>query len=72
MPIRFSSPDQEAYIRPGDYIIADIDGVVVVPGDLVEKVLEVISGIVAADEKCAEAIKNGRSVQEAFKEFRGR
>lgn len=72
VPVKFNSADQEAWIRPGDYIVADLDGVVVCPGNLVEKVLEVIPAIAAADQKSAEAIKNGMSVQEAFKTFRGK
>lgn len=72
VPCRFNSAYQEAWIKPGDYLIADIDGVVLVPGNLVEKVLEVVPAIVAADAECAAAIKGGTSVQEAFKKFRGK
>lgn len=71
VPIKYSSPHQEAWIYPGDYIVADLDGVVVLPASLVDQVLDVIPKIVGADEKCAEAINGGMSVQEAFKRFRG-
>lgn len=69
---RFNSIHQEAVITPGDFLVADVDGVVLVPGSLVEKVLDVVPAIVEADEKCAVAIKQGMTVQQAFKEFRGR
>lgn len=52
-------------------MIAYKDGVIALPSDLAEKVLELIPGIVGADEKAAEAIRGGMSVQEAFKTFRG-
>jgi len=59
-------------IKPGDYIIADLDGVVRLPAELAEECLAAIPAIVEADVKCAEGIRQGRSVQEVFKEFRGR
>ncbi|KAF2135835.1 uncharacterized protein K452DRAFT_322830 [Aplosporella prunicola CBS 121167] len=71
-PVRLNSGDQEAWVRQGDYVVADLNGVVVVPADVVEKVLDLIPGIVEADEKCVEGIKAGRTVQDVFKEFRGR
>lgn len=72
MPVRLKSEHYETWIEPNDYIIADLDGVVCIPGHLVEKVLEVIEPIVRADERCAEAISAGQSVEQAFKEFRGK
>ncbi|KAK7216230.1 hypothetical protein V2G26_004233 [Clonostachys chloroleuca] len=72
VPIQLQSSIQEATINPNDYIIADKDGVVVLPADLAEQVLEIIPKVVSADEKCAEAIKGGMSVEEAFATFRGK
>lgn len=71
VPVRLNLDVQEAWTQPGDYIIADVNGVVRLPEELAEKVLDVIPGIVEADEKCAEGIRTGRSVEEVFKEFRG-
>lgn len=51
--------------------MGDVDGVVVIPQDLEQKVLEIVRGLVAADEKVKEAIKGGMGFQEASKKFRG-
>lgn len=70
--MKLQSTKQEATISPGGYLIADLDGVVFLPGDLAEKVLELIPGLAKADERSAEAIRGGMSVQEAFATFRGK
>ncbi|KAL4812134.1 ribonuclease E inhibitor RraA/Dimethylmenaquinone methyltransferase [Aspergillus spinulosporus] len=72
VPVRLHSDHQDAWIRPGDYIIGDLNGVVRLPQELAEQVLEDIPAIAEADAKCAEGIKAGRVVQEVFKAFRGR
>jgi regulator of RNase E activity RraA len=72
IPVKLNSNAYEAWINPGDYIIADIDGVVCLPKDLAEDVLGVVESIVRADEKCAEGIREGRSVEDVFREFRER
>ncbi|ETS78381.1 hypothetical protein PFICI_10443 [Pestalotiopsis fici W106-1] len=72
MPVSLQSSIHEAVIKPGDFIIADQDGVVCLPAGLAEQVLDAIPAIANADAKCAEAIKEGMSVQEAFAKFRGK
>ncbi|KAL4987429.1 ribonuclease E inhibitor RraA/Dimethylmenaquinone methyltransferase [Aspergillus falconensis] len=72
IPVRLHSDHQDAWIQPGDYIIGDLNGVVRLPRELAEQVLDAIPAIAEADAKCAEGIKAGRTVQEVFKEFRGR
>jgi regulator of RNase E activity RraA len=57
-------------ISPGDILMADLNGVVVCPVDLLEKVIPLIQPQVEADEKMAEAIKDGMSFTEASKKFR--
>ncbi|KAK4890332.1 hypothetical protein LTR27_010975 [Elasticomyces elasticus] len=69
-PVRLNSEDQDAVIRPGDILIGDINGVVCIPQELAEKVIELIPSQVEADEKVAADIKKGRPVAEAMKEHR--
>ena len=72
VPVRLNSDNQDAWIAPGDFIIADLNGVVRLPQELAEQVLQLIPAIAEADVKCAEAIKAGRTAKATFEEFRGR
>ncbi|KAL4990554.1 ribonuclease E inhibitor RraA/Dimethylmenaquinone methyltransferase [Aspergillus falconensis] len=58
-------------VEPGDIVFCDpLEGVVIIPKDLLDQVLKVMPGIVKADDKVKEAVEGGMSVFEAFKKFR--
>lgn len=59
-----------ARVRPGDLIVGDADGVVVIPRELEEQVLAIAEEIEAAETKIREAIKGGMSLREARQTFR--
>ncbi|KAI0419518.1 RraA-like protein [Xylaria grammica] len=70
VPVKLQTDEQDMEIRPGDYLIADINGVVVLPSELAEKALPLMQKQVEADEKMAVEIKKGMSFVEASKKFR--
>lgn len=52
-------------------IFSDPDnGVVVIPHDKLESVVEMLPGLVEADDKVKDDVNNGVSVQEAFQRHR--
>lgn len=58
-------------ITPGDVVFSDTEaGVVIIPQNHVDAVVEMLPQITAADDKVKEAVAGGMSVQEAFKTFR--
>jgi regulator of RNase E activity RraA len=57
-------------VKTGDIVIADEDGVVRIPTDLVNKVVELCKLRTAMDAKCMEDVKNGISLVEAFARHR--
>jgi regulator of RNase E activity RraA len=59
-------------IDPGDFIVADRDGVICVPKDLVEKTLAQAAKGQEIDAKCMEDIRAGKGVKESFKKWRGK
>jgi len=47
VPIRLNCAEHEIWIRPGDIIIGDADGVVCLPRSLASNVLEILPKLVA-------------------------
>ncbi|KAH8879516.1 RraA-like protein [Thozetella sp. PMI_491] len=70
VPVKLQTDEQDMTINPGDYLIADINGVVVLPKELAEQAIPLMAKQVEADTKMAEAIKGGMTFQEASKKFR--
>jgi len=58
-------------VNPGDIVFSDpTNGVVIIPQSKLDEVLELLPRLVAADERAIEEVKNGMSVQEAFRKHR--
>jgi hypothetical protein len=83
VPVRLGCVDHELWITPGDIVIGDADGVVLLPRALAARVAEMVPQSVSgaylplsislvADEKVLEEVLNGVSVEEAFRKHRGK
>lgn len=57
-------------ISTGDWIIADIDGVVVVPQTLIDRVLDRTEEIVSTESELRTMILSGMDPQEAYRKYR--
>jgi len=58
-------------IEPGDWMVADEDGVVCIPRGLGLKVVELATKGREVDSKCMVDISAGKGVQASFKKYRG-
>ncbi|KAJ5605693.1 ribonuclease e inhibitor rraa dimethylmenaquinone methyltransferase protein [Penicillium lagena] len=70
VPVKLQTDEQDMTINPGDYLIGDLNGVVVLPKELAEKVLPLMAKQADADAKMAVEIRKGMSFTEAGKKFR--
>jgi regulator of RNase E activity RraA len=59
-------------VRPGDWMVADEDGVVCVPLGMKDQVAELAALGREVDSKCMEDIKAGMGIQASFKKHRGK
>lgn len=57
-------------VRPGDLLVGDDSGVVVVPRERAEEVLRLAGEIEEAEKQIAEALRRGLSIREAREKFR--
>jgi 4-hydroxy-4-methyl-2-oxoglutarate aldolase len=56
-------------VRPGDLVLGDIDGVVVVPRPLIEEVLLAAEDCYRAERSMKEELRAGKSMEEVFKKY---
>lgn len=58
-------------VNPGDVVFSDpTNGVVVIPKEKVSNVLDILPGLLEADDRVKEDVKKGVTVHEAFKRHR--
>ena len=64
---------RDVTVNPGDVAFQDpVNGVVIIPHDKVQQVVDVLPDIVAADERVKQDVLRGMPVAEAFKLHRGK
>ena len=76
VPIAIGDKSQESFppvtIQPGDWMVADEDGIVCVPRAMLDNVIKMAQNGREVDARCMEDIKAGLGVQASFKKHRGK
>ena len=56
-------------IRPGDFVFGDVDGVVIVPGELTLEVLLAAENVYEREKGMREELRRGASVKDAYAKY---
>jgi 4-hydroxy-4-methyl-2-oxoglutarate aldolase len=59
----------EVRICTGDYVVADRDGIVIIPTDIVELVADTVTEVMATENLVRKAIREGSDPQEAYLKY---
>lgn len=71
-PPNAEPPFPDAVVRPGDIVVADLDGVVVVPPEMAEEVMQRAGSAREADENVRADLLKGAGVAESMLKHRGK
>ncbi|KAI1404966.1 RraA-like protein [Hypoxylon fuscum] len=67
VPLQFK---EGLWVNPGDYLVGDADGVVVVPPSLMESIVEICEERAEIDRKTVEALQRGEEMGPTLKRLR--
>jgi regulator of RNase E activity RraA len=56
-------------VRPGELVYADYDGIVVIPGAVEQKVLELALEKVGKENDARQDLTNGKTLRETFNKY---
>lgn len=59
----------DVLIQPGDYVLADIDGIVMIPTEIAEEVICEVEEVMQAEDKVRSAILTGTDPVDAYLEY---
>ncbi|OTA89681.1 hypothetical protein M434DRAFT_398397 [Hypoxylon sp. CO27-5] len=62
--------EEHLWVKPGDYLIGDADGVVTLPPSLMESVIEICEERADSDRKTVEALRGGDEMGHTIKRLR--
>ncbi len=68
VPVAYDEPISygQVVVRPGDYVLADCDGIVVIPGEIAEGVVSDALAAMSTEDKVRAAILPGVDPQQAY------
>lgn len=70
VPVRLQSVEQDATVHPGDYLVADLNGVVCLPRGLARRALGLMASQVEADGRIKRDLEGGRAFGESSRVHR--
>ena len=68
VPVAYDEPISygQVVVRPGDHVLADCDGIVVIPGAIAASVIDAATAAMATEDKVRAAILSGVDPRQAY------
>jgi regulator of RNase E activity RraA len=68
VPVAYDEPISfgQVVVRPGDYVLADCDGIVVIPAGIAREVVDAANAAMSTEDKVRAAILSGVDPQQAY------
>jgi len=60
---------QSVIVNPGDFVLADVDGVIVIPGEAVEKVLNEAERLTETEVKIRAELAAGATLEQVLAKY---
>lgn len=57
-------------VRPGDFVLGDIDGILIIPGDIVDRVIERAEEVRDKESVVRERLRHGADIRALFEQYR--
>jgi regulator of RNase E activity RraA len=57
-------------IRPGDYVLADIDGVIVIPQEIIEDVITRTEEVASKETVVRSGLQKGEKIEDLFEKYK--
>lgn len=57
-------------VRPGDFVLGDIDGILIIPGDIVDRVIERAEEVRDKESVVRERLRQGADIRALFEQYR--
>ncbi|ORY06352.1 RraA-like protein [Basidiobolus meristosporus CBS 931.73] len=71
VPVKIGAGESAVTVQSSDIIVADLNGVVVIPLEKLEEVIEICAISSVVDAKCMADLKSGKDIRSTFKLHRG-
>ena len=57
-------------IEPGDYVLGDIDGVLIIPQAIIQEVVEQTVAVATKEDVVRASLQDGGNIRELFEEYK--
>ena len=66
----YADENLDVTIQPGDYVLGDIDGVLIIPQAIIQEVVEQTVAVATKEDVVRASLQDGGNIRELFEEYK--